>query len=210
MGVREALRPINRWVESCDLQCPSGQDAWLKPPSFPAFSLTDEAVLSEASSASWWKKTEEQLRGKHGPDLCLNPIILFTDGAHLSRTGKQSTKVAMVACGNFKNRALQRAAAREVVGLIPSVKWATKAQSKKKDRNSIGLVQAEDLRLMQKSIEIMTKDIRVSAVPPVAAVSTQSQAGLLTDPSCIVSAQACAKQGGYRCVVPADKKERLL
>lgn len=92
---------------------------------------TGRDILSELSSATWWEDTEQQERDRVNDDeACLCPLIPFFDGAELDGQGRTSTKVAMVACGNFVNKILRKTGSRELIALIPDLK-VSKDQAKR-------------------------------------------------------------------------------
>lgn len=63
----------------------------------------DEQVASEMCNGRWWKKTEKDLREKHGPDSYLLPLVLHIDSTMLDVTNKHSATPVSLSLGNFSN-----------------------------------------------------------------------------------------------------------
>lgn len=88
--------------------------------------MTGKRVFADMATGDYWRQTEEQEKDKLQEAEgrvkgCLNPIILFSDGADMDKFQRAHGEVVMIACGNFRNSVLRKTCARELVAFIPSI-----------------------------------------------------------------------------------------
>lgn len=67
-------------------------------------------MLADLNTGTWWPETQEEERRRwNDPSLCLNPLILFSDGSQVG--ARDQALSIMAASGNFRNHILKKTCA---------------------------------------------------------------------------------------------------
>ncbi len=91
----------------------TNEATWLKEYDRKGYS----GEFSELNSGAWWRRTEEEVRGKYGRHVHILPVILCADGSPTSLKG--SVKPAYLSLGNISLKARLRIDSKECLAYIP-------------------------------------------------------------------------------------------
>lgn len=80
------------------------------------YTANGSRLYSELNTGDWWAKTEKM--DKMPEDAVLLPIILYTDGTWLSKSGSHSAKPLSMTLGNFPRHVMNQNESKKVVKYI--------------------------------------------------------------------------------------------
>lgn len=100
------------WQVTSLLAAPALQDGFMTTSDVADDEGGGGRKYGELNRGLWWERTEKSGEVPNGVTLC--PLICYTDGTWLSKSGTHNIQPLVVTIGNFPRRVMNKHAAKQV------------------------------------------------------------------------------------------------